>query len=55
MSTTVLLDDRLREFSRRFRGDLRFVLVPHRTRSARTVWNGMVDRRPACIAPVQER
>jgi FAD/FMN-containing dehydrogenase len=46
---TTLSEDRLREFSSRFRGDL---LSPGSDayESARKVWNGMIDRRPACIA-----
>ena len=41
--------DRLQEFSARFRGEL---LRPGSDayESARKVWNGMIDRRPACIA-----
>ena len=44
-----VLADRLREFSARFRGDL---LRPGSEgyEAARVVWNGMIDRRPACIA-----
>jgi len=51
MSATIptLSEDRLREFGTRFRGDL---VQPGSTdyESARRVWNGMIDRRPACIA-----
>lgn len=45
----VLSEDRLREFGTRFRGDL---LRPGSDAYdvARKVWNGMIDRRPACIA-----
>lgn len=44
-----ILSDRLREFSARFRGEL---IRPSNSGydAARTVWNGMVDRRPAAIA-----
>ena len=48
-STSVLSDDRLREFSTRFRGDLLRPDSPE-FESARKVWNGMIDRRPAFIA-----
>jgi len=51
MSTSVsaLSDDRLREFGTRFHGEL---VRPDSANydSARKVWNGMIDRRPACIA-----
>jgi FAD/FMN-containing dehydrogenase len=49
MSTNSVTEDRLREFSARFHGDL---LRPGTDAydSARKVWNGMIDRRPACIA-----
>lgn len=42
-------EDRVREFSARFHGDL---LRPGTDayESARKVWNAMIDRRPACIA-----
>jgi FAD/FMN-containing dehydrogenase len=46
---SILSDDRLREFSARFHGDL---IHPGSSTydSARSVWNAMIDRRPACIA-----
>ena len=45
----VVPENRLRELSSRFRGEL---LSPGADayESARKVWNGMIDRRPACIA-----
>ena len=45
----ILSQDALRDFSARFHGDL---LRPDSDgyESARKVWNGMIDRRPACIA-----
>lgn len=45
----LLSQDLLREFSARFHGEL---LRPDSDgyESARKVWNGMIDRRPACIA-----
>jgi FAD/FMN-containing dehydrogenase len=49
VSTSTLSNDRLRELGARFRGDL---IDPSSTEydSARKVWNGMIDRRPALIA-----
>src|SRR5262249_16430713 len=49
VSASVLSEDRLRDFKSRFRGDL---LRPGTDayESARKVWNGMIDRRPAWIA-----
>jgi len=46
---TALSADRLRDFSTRFHGD---IIRPDSTDydAARSVWNGMIDRRPACIA-----
>jgi FAD/FMN-containing dehydrogenase len=51
MSTSVgtLSDDRLREFGTRFHGELIRPDSPAYD-SARKVWNGMIDRRPAAIA-----
>ena len=48
-SVSALSDDRLREFGVRFHGEL---VRPDSAayESARKVWNGMIDRRPACIA-----
>lgn len=48
-SASVVSEDRVREFKARFRGD---VLNPGTDayESARRVWNGMIDRRPALIA-----
>src|SRR5262245_36658712 len=48
-SASVISEDRVREFKARFRGDL---LSPGTDvyESARKVWNGMIDRRPAWIA-----
>ena len=48
-SVSALSDDRLREFGVRFHGEL---IRPDSAayESARKVWNGMIDRRPACIA-----
>src|SRR5215208_1271199 len=44
-----LSEDRLREFSTRFRGDLLHPKSPGYD-AARVVWNAMIDRRPAVIA-----
>ena len=48
-SVSALSDDRLRDFGVRFHGEL---VRPDSAdyESARKVWNGMIDRRPACIA-----
>ena len=48
-SASIVSEDRVREFKARFRGD---VLRPGTDayESARKVWNGMIDRRPALIA-----
>jgi FAD/FMN-containing dehydrogenase len=49
MTAPARLQDRLRDFSSRFRGVL---IHPDSADydSSRRVWNGMIDRRPACIA-----
>ena len=49
MTTSVVAEHRLSEFSARFQGDL---LLPGTDayESSRKVWNGMIDRRPAYIA-----
>src|SRR5262245_28219761 len=48
-SASIVSEDRVRDFKARFRGDL---LSPGTDayESARKVWNGMIDRRPAWIA-----
>lgn len=48
-ATSSISDDRLRGLSDRFHGEI-FQPGTDAYEAARKVWNGMIDRRPACIA-----